>query len=412
MTQAKGEAKIVYMHMIENSLQVKVGEEVVPGQIIGYMGSTGHSVGQTCTLQKENPLNGKMEEVTVSGVHLHLEARTNEGAHPIKTFMGQIEYPEPANESGQYLSASRVSIDTNNYWGDYGYRYDYKMPPEAWDGKTFGIPEIHSITPLVVQPNQEVVFTVKGAHLPSELKFALDSCLNPQALEKEGNRDPNEQRFRCTMSGSEGERTGWLQIDETMWLGAQEKAIKTFFRVQVQPTPNPEKTQVNLDEAEHAMQMASPGSVVVLTIPGKNLTGDLVFESPGCGEVKYLLRSASVFMVQCAIPGHLYQEGERREGVIESPIVIKDHAGNTLAESSFSVDYGIKIARVYPAVATYGIRETFTITGKGVHTLMGAHIEQCADLEVDRSKQDHLLLTCTLVFPKRFFAFNERVRQA
>lgn len=74
----------MYAHLMYNSVQVKKGDKVSKGQVIGYMGNTGHS----------------------SGAHLHFEFRTRESwttrKDPTKYLNSDLPLPPKLANAGLY----------------------------------------------------------------------------------------------------------------------------------------------------------------------------------------------------------------------------------------------------------------------------------------------------------------------
>lgn len=418
--KGQDEAQLIYMHMIENSLVVEKGEQIKAGQIIGLMGSTGHSMGNTCTLHKENPLTGKAEAVTVSGVHLHFEIRTinkkgEKFAHLINSFVGQEIYDNVPKQTS-YISTTKM-YDPKGYWNQFGYRYDYVLPeggmdysgtwnpalmPNLANGNNPAnplLPKIKNLTPLYPTENEETTYTITGERLPDNLEVEFNACNEIKWLE----RTTEKQQFKCLIDtpGITGGKITAPNIQSN-----DKKPITMGFDVKVLVRGEKQGKPVYSGYPKLPSSIEA-GDKIELSVIGKNLPEDLTFEIPFCQEVQYSFFGVQRQSLRCQLGTMNYDtNGKIKNELLTHDIQVKNKEGEIVSQGSVVIDHRIQIESITPSVAYFGQKTSFTIKGKGVEKLSTFHLDYCQNLIVLSSSnlKDQVVIQCILPVPESFFS--------
>ena len=393
-----------YGHMIENSIQVKVGDEVDAGQLLGLMGSTGISEGRKCTLNKENPLTGKKEDVQVNGIHLHFEIRNGSTSYHVHSFLGKKIYlKEDMIRGGKYISTTKMQ-DADGYWAKYGYRYDYVLPPEAiGDMPT---PKITSITPLIVKKGEKTTFTIKGKLLPEDMNVSIPGCNDKKwILNTNGRRGHNKQQFTCT-NYKVDDNSGFISISKA---GKDGKDIEMGITIKVIREGEVVGDQyVNNDDEvvdKNIIDNIKAGQESEFTITGNNLPGDLMLSMPICEEITFLSRGPELQRVKCKVSKHIYnKDGKRYNKEVSHPIQIKNQSGELLFNSSVLLNHKVRITNVKINNNFYGKNSQFTFMGEGLNLVDAYHVDACAELTKISQSENELILECMPLIKEKLFS--------
>lgn len=409
----------IYMHMIENSVIVGIGEKIKAGQIIGLMGSTGHSTGIGCTLEKENPVTGKLESVNVSGVHLHFEIRTIEGekkyAHIAKSFVGQEVYDDIPNQKS-YISTTKM-YDPKGYWNQFGYRYDYVLPeggmdysgtwnpalmPKLANGNNPAnplLPKLRSLTPLYPTENETVTYTITGERLPQNLELEFNACQKIDWLE----RTSEKQQFKCLID-TPGITGGKISIPNVQT--NDKKPITMGFDVKVLARGESQGKPIYSGYPKLPSSI-EPGDKIELSVTGQNLPEDLKFEIPFCQDTQYNFFGVERQSVRCQLGTMNYDaKGKIKNDLLTHDIKVKNKEGDIVSQGNLVIDHRIQIESITPSVAYFGQKNSFTLKGKGVEKLNTFHLDSCQNLIVLSSSnlKDQVVIQCTLPVPESFFS--------
>lgn len=416
----------MYMHMVENSLQVAKGEKVERGQLIGLMGSTGASQGNTCTLNKESPLTGQKEPVKVSGVHLHFEIRTEvdqvKYAHPVNSFIGQEVYTE-MKANGKYVSTTKM-YDPKGYWKEFGYRYDYVMPEDGVDysgtwspdyappassssssqteteTKASGTAIVTNVSPRYTQVQGTTVYTITGENLPMNMKLDFPACND---LKWMGKRTSKKQEFVCTLELA-GITGGTLKIADQKTLTNKPWQFEFDVKVLAQGEKMGKTTYNGFPKVPTS---AKPGDVVRLSVEGNNLPLNLKFDVPMCAQTRLIYVGPQKQTIECKLATYAYDSrGNLKNEILAHGITITNDQGEVVAIGDLVLDHELKIESITPPVAYFGQTTSFTIKGKGVDKLKTFHLDYCQDLVVlsQSSLKNQVVIKCRLPVPEKFFS--------
>lgn len=357
----------IYGHMIDGSLAVKNGDEVIAGQILGLLGATGNTkTSSPCVW--ENNIGSESE---FRGPHLHFENRDKDNmALKPEPLIGAKNYT--GITLGEYTSTTLL-YDPTGHWAKYAGKVPYRL--------TYNPTRIESFSPLIIEGGKEQVFTIKGENLIENLKVTLPGCKGGINWVK---REGNEQQFTCVLAKPKQPeiRPGYIEF------GAE----KIHFKIEVLSDgtiPDPIITK-----AEVINPIAD--KMTDFVVKGEHLPGDLKLDMQDCQNTTYKSISSIKQEFACRLPYTVYNETGRRINrtyTFNAQLVSEEM--NYYYPLSFSVDYEVMVQKLSPAIAYAGEKTLFTFAGKNINLVKAGWIENCYDLrEVERS-DEHIAFECS-----------------
>jgi len=364
-----------YAHMLDSTLAVKMGDSIQKGQILGLAGATGYTYGRICKWK-----NGIGIQVNNEAPHLHFEINKTEVVDARNKYLAVS--PEPLVGAENYTNiqtrksytSTTIMYDPTGHWTKYAGKVPYRL--------TYNPTRIESFSPLTIEGGKEQVFTIKGENLFESLKVALPGCWGGIKWLK---RESNEQQFSCTLSKPSQKiiKPGYIKF------GVE----KIHFKIEVFPDDTIPSPIITRSEAFNPVA----GKETDFVVEGSHLPGDLKLNGLECQEVTYKSLSTNKQEFSCKLPHTIYKSGKRINNMHTFSAELVSESANYSYPFSFSADYAVGVFDFLPAIAHAGEITKFTFTGKNLHLIQAAWIENCQDFREVSREDNRISFEC--IFP-------------